>query len=373
MDLCLQCGRPIPQQVVLQGESRFCSPQHRFDFRQTQERVHLLQIPEPGDDWDMPPAPVGDAQTLADWIAEPCPILQVMLPPRVPALQPLPRKYEMTEISLGSALPQAVLASSSKLAPVRPRALVGERKAEIAVRPQPQRQDRLSRYAMVFSFLRLAHDVRLRTDVLQAKPAATFKQQPPPLYRKLKGFPVFAVAEGEPAICGYVAQQGSAATLDVAVRQMAAEPMDSSAVQPLIPGVRIAAALQPSHAGVARPPVRVADVDDRAPAAPRHIDVIAAAHVPSTEVRLREPWGLNADFVPSMDSLRTVVSSLRSMKFQLRDRRAEFGLHVPQTLMLPLRPRLMLSETETQLDTAGERDSGVVSISSLRAAMGARR
>ncbi len=59
----------------------------------------------------------------------------------------------------------------------------------------------------------------------------------------------------------------------------------------------------------------------------------------------------------------------------LRERRHGTGIHVPQMLMRPLRPRVVMTETGTPDDheLRQARESGVISISTLRSAGGFRR
>ncbi|MBI4902804.1 MAG: hypothetical protein HY820_04165 [Acidobacteria bacterium] len=376
MDLCLQCGLPIPPQVALLGESRFCCPQHRSEFRLTQERVRLLQIPEPGAEWELPPEAYGDSTLMAPLLAEACPALRIHLRPRTPQSQPVSRKYAI-EFQCQSSLPPLGLARSVRLASLRPRVAPGCWFAPVPVVPQPGRQDRLSRYSLVMSLMRLNQELQpVRSSTFYRSHPVQISKQPAPVYRKLRGFPVFTVAEGEPALSGF-AVMGAAAwacTQPLHVRAGSPPQNVSSALDAVLPNTAIAAAGSVPSASYTAIPMPALDAAvgrlhgfdvfpvNHKPASPRHI--------PS----LREPWDLSTDFVPSLDSVRDIADSLLATRFQLRDRRSEFGLHVPQAVMLPLRPRLLLSTTEASVaPTTSEREAGVVSILSLRAALGSRR
>lgn len=82
-----------------------------------------------------------------------------------------------------------------------------------------------------------------------------------------------------------------------------------------------------------------------------------------------ELYGPEREFVPPGGA---GTEPLHDREAHLRERAVSPGVHVPQPMLRPLRPRVILSDVPGQ-GADSRRDTGVISISSLRAAGGFRR
>ncbi len=324
----------------------------------------------------MPEMVMGDSIALAPFASDSGSLLRVPLPPRPLQLQPIARKYGI-EVHLQSVLRESAVPSLQRFAAPRARVLAGRRMARVAAQPQIGRQDRLSRYAYVLGLMRLSQDLQVVRSGFLRFHAPRPKQKSTTLYRRTRGFPVFAAGDGEPALHGFLAHPVTkwASVWNAPLRSLDdALPSLCESGVPVLPASAIPRAMgvtmAPPAAGIVT--VFVGEEAHRIAVAPADAAPLQATIPPLPQVA--EPWALARGFMANADSVQEIAASLPAPKFQLRDRRGGFGLHVPQPMLRPLRPRLLISDTDTGIDnSAPERESGVVSILSLRAALGSRR